>query len=117
MTASFGQLIKEQRIEMGLTQQRLADLVGRSPSTVRSWERDRATPNDETVIDSLSAVLGLDKAILFDLAGVEFEDSSPEPDPSSAFVEAAPESGLFEDGSEVSAAGGSARVDDVVRRR
>jgi transcriptional regulator with XRE-family HTH domain len=98
VTALFGQLIKEQRIEMGLTQQRLADLVGRSPSTVRSWERDRATPNDETVIDSLSAILGLDKAILFGLAGVGFEDSSPEP----------------EDGSEITAAGGSASTDDLV---
>lgn len=99
MTASFGQLIKEQRIEKGLTQQRLADLVGRSPSTVRSWERDRATPNDETVIDSLSAVLGLDKGVLFELAGVEFAGQSPEAISSSEVVEAPTPTGLFESGS------------------
>ncbi len=113
MTASFGQLIKEQRIEMGLTQQRLADLVGRSPSTVRSWERDRATPNDETVIDTLSAVLGVDKAILSGLAGVEFDDASPEPDSSSALLEGVPQIGLSEDRPEVSAAGGSAGTDVI----
>ncbi len=115
MTASFGQLIKEQRIEMGLTQQRLADLVGRSPSTVRSWERDRATPTDETVIDSLSAVLGVDRTILFGLAGVEFEDSSPEPDPSSALVEETPQNRMLEDESQDSDAGSSSGVNDVVR--
>ncbi len=75
MAASFGQLVKEQRIEMGLTQQRLADLVGRSPSTVRSWERDRATPNDEVVIASLADVLGIGAGILSELAGVEFSEA------------------------------------------
>ncbi|MDH5505333.1 MAG: helix-turn-helix domain-containing protein [Acidimicrobiia bacterium] len=104
MTASFGQLIKEQRIDMGLTQQRLADLVGRSPSTVRSWERDRATPNDETVIDSLSAVLGLDKKTLSDLAGVEFEGSWSEPDPASALIEDPSRNGLLEDRASVNGA-------------
>lgn len=75
MAASFGQLVKEQRIEMGLTQQRLADLVGRSPSTVRSWERDRATPNDEVVIASLAEALGVGAGILSELAGVEFSEA------------------------------------------
>ena len=71
MTASFGQLVKEHRIEMGLTQQRLADLVGRSPSTVRSWERDRATPNDRSVVDAIAAVLGIDGLLLSGLAGLD----------------------------------------------
>ncbi len=70
MTASFGQLVKEHRIEMGLTQQQLADLVGRSPSTIRSWERDRATPNDRAVLESVASALGVDGSLLAGLAGV-----------------------------------------------
>lgn len=70
MTASFGQLVKEHRIEMGLTQQQLADLVGRSPSTIRSWERDRATPNDRAVLESVASALGIDGSLLAGLAGV-----------------------------------------------
>lgn len=70
MTASFGQLVKDHRIQMGLTQQQLADLVGRSPSTIRSWERDRATPNDRVVLESVAFALGLDGSLLAGLAGV-----------------------------------------------
>lgn len=88
MAASFGQLVKEQRIEMGLTQQRLADLVGRSPSTIRSWERDRATPNDEVVITSLADVLGIEAVILSELAGVEFSELASDGTASAEVAEA-----------------------------
>ncbi len=56
---SLGGLIRRQREMLGLTQSRLAELVGRSPSTVRSWERDRSLPGDEDALFALGAVLGL----------------------------------------------------------
>jgi transcriptional regulator with XRE-family HTH domain len=80
MTASFGQLVKEHRIEIGMTQQQLADLVGRSPSTIRSWERDRATPNDRAVLESVASALGIDGSLLAGLAGVALLDMPDMPD-------------------------------------
>ena len=56
---SLGELIRRQRAALDLTQARLAELVGRSPSTVRSWERDRSHPADEASLAALAAVLGL----------------------------------------------------------
>jgi len=56
---SLGDLIQRQRAALGLTQARLAELVGRSPSTVRSWERDRGVPGDKAALTALMAVLGL----------------------------------------------------------
>lgn len=56
---------------MGLSQSRLGDLVGRSPSTIRSWERDDSTPNDPEVLMALAAVLGVEQRTLFDKAGVD----------------------------------------------
>jgi transcriptional regulator with XRE-family HTH domain len=56
---SLGDLIQRQRAALGLTQARLAELVGRSPSTVRSWERDRGVPGDQAAMAALMAVLGL----------------------------------------------------------
>ena len=79
MATSFGQLIKMQRIDMGLTQQRLAELVGRSPSTIRSWERERTIPNDADVLVTLAAVLGIDPAELGDLAGIELDPGFAQP--------------------------------------
>ncbi|MDF1595773.1 MAG: helix-turn-helix domain-containing protein [Acidimicrobiia bacterium] len=56
---SLGDLIQRQRAALGLTQARLAELVGRSPSAVRSWERDRGVPGDQAAMAALTAVLGL----------------------------------------------------------
>lgn len=56
---SLGELISSQRAALGLTQARLAELVGRSPSTIRSWERDRTAPADRASVAALAAVLGL----------------------------------------------------------
>lgn len=57
---SLGDLIRGQRAALGLTQARLAELVGRSPSTIRSWERDRSLPADDATLAALVAVLGLE---------------------------------------------------------
>lgn len=56
---------------MGLSQAKLGELVGRSPSTIRSWERDDSTPNDRDVLMALAAVLGVEQRTLFEKAGVD----------------------------------------------
>ena len=68
---SFGRTIRYRRTRVGLSQTRLAELVGRSPSTVRSWEADRSVPRDPEVLATLSAILGIDERSLFEKAGVE----------------------------------------------
>jgi len=55
---------------LGLSQAKLGELVGRSPSTIRSWERDDSTPNDPDVLMALAAVLGVEQRTLFEKAGV-----------------------------------------------
>ena len=69
--AQFGSLIAEHRERLGLSSNRVAELVGRSPGTVRSWERGRSQPDDPVVVSSLAAVLGIDEAELFVAAGLE----------------------------------------------
>lgn len=68
---SFGRTVRYRRTKLGISQTRLAELVGRSPATVRSWEAERSVPKDPTVLQTLVAILGVDERILFDKAGVE----------------------------------------------
>lgn len=68
---SFGRTIRFRRTKLGLSQSKLGELVGRSPSTIRSWERDDSTPNDPDVLMALAAVLGVEQRSLFEKAGVE----------------------------------------------
>lgn len=56
---TLGELIKQRRTELGMTQARLAELVGKSASAVRSWERGRAAPKGEATRSALAAVLGV----------------------------------------------------------
>jgi len=77
---SFGRTVRYRRTKLGLSQAKLAELVGRSTATVRSWERDKSRPNDPKVLSTLSAILGVDEAHLFSKADVEqptFEETSP----------------------------------------
>ncbi len=67
---SFAELIKRRRITLGMNQASLAELVGRSASAIRSWERGAATPTDENVIRSLAAVLGVEETTLRDAVGL-----------------------------------------------
>ena len=69
--AQFGSLIAEHRERLGLSSGRVAELVGRSPGTVRAWERGRSQPEDPIVVSSLAAVLGIDETELFLAAGME----------------------------------------------
>jgi transcriptional regulator with XRE-family HTH domain len=66
---SFGRTVRYRRTQLGLSQTKLGELVGRSPSTIRSWERDKSHPNDPHVITALSAILGVDERSLFEKAG------------------------------------------------
>lgn len=67
---SFGRSIRYRRTKLGLSQTRLGELVGRSSAAIRSWERDASIPSDPSVLQALSAVLGIDKEVLFEKAGV-----------------------------------------------
>lgn len=67
---SFGRTVRYRRTKIGLSQAQLGELVGRSASSIRSWERDVSTPTDPSVITALSAILDIDSRALFDKAGV-----------------------------------------------
>lgn len=71
MSVSFGDLVRRGREEAGLSQARLALLIGKSPTTIRSWEHGRTHPVDPGAVAALAAVLGLDEAELLGQAGFE----------------------------------------------
>jgi transcriptional regulator with XRE-family HTH domain len=68
---SFGRSIRYRRTRLGLSQTRLGELVGRSGAAIRSWERDASLPTDVSVLQALSAVLGIEAEVLFEKAGVQ----------------------------------------------
>ena len=67
---SFGRTVRYRRTRIGLSQAQLGELVGRSASSIRSWERDVSTPTDPSVLNALSAILDIDGRALYDKAGV-----------------------------------------------
>ncbi|MGA7097030.1 MAG: helix-turn-helix domain-containing protein, partial [Acidimicrobiia bacterium] len=68
---TFGRSVRYRRTKLGISQAKLGELVGRSTSTIRSWERERSTPTDTGVISALAAVLDLDERSLLEKAGLE----------------------------------------------
>jgi transcriptional regulator with XRE-family HTH domain len=68
---SFGRTVRYRRTKLGLSQAKLAELVGRSTATIRSWERDRSRPNDPKVLSALAAILGVDERQLYGKAEVD----------------------------------------------
>ena len=89
---SFGRTIRYRRTKLGISQAKLGDLVGRSASIVRSWERDRSTPNDSAVLSTLAAVLGLEERILYDKSGVQIPERETSPTVEEALASLAPDS-------------------------
>jgi transcriptional regulator with XRE-family HTH domain len=75
---------------LGLSQAQLGQLVGRSASSIRSWERDVSVPTDASVITALSAILDLDKQSLFEKAGVEVPVEEAHPTVEEALASLAP---------------------------
>lgn len=76
----FGSLVRHRRAKLGMSQAGLADLVGRSASAVRSWERGSSTPTDDVVVRSLAAILGLDESELLSAAGIPADDIAEGPE-------------------------------------
>lgn len=50
---------------------RFAELVGRSPSTIRGWERSRSRPGDAGTVRAVAAVLGVDEDVVTALVAGE----------------------------------------------
>jgi transcriptional regulator with XRE-family HTH domain len=74
----FGEIVRRGREQAGLTQARLAEFIGKSPSALRSWEQGRSRPAEVASVRALAAVLGLNEAELIETAGFE---PSPQADP------------------------------------
>ena len=77
---TFGRTVRYRRTKLGLSPAKLGELVGRSPSTIRSWERDKSVPTEPGVLHTLAAILGVDEKLLFEKAGQEVPahyESSP----------------------------------------
>ena len=79
MSVSFGDLVRRGREEAGLSQSRLALLIGKSPTTIRAWEHGRTHPADPGAVAALAAVLGLDEAELLGRAGFELPAARTRP--------------------------------------
>ncbi len=88
---SFGRTIRYRRTKLGLSQTKLGELVGRSATTIRAWERDRTTPNDPEVVVALAAVLGIDERVLFDKIGLDRPEVASSPTVEEVLAELAPD--------------------------
>ena len=58
MQNSFGEFLKQKRIEKGLTQKQLAQELFVSESAISKWEKNVARP-DITLLPNLSKLLGV----------------------------------------------------------
>lgn len=79
---------------------RFAELVGRSPSTIRGWERGRSRPGDPGTVGAVAAVLGVDEDVVTALiAGEEMvvpvTDRVEQERPATVAAPASPEQGAF----------------------
>lgn len=75
---SFGHLISARRHELGLTQVRLAQLLGVAPGTLRNWERGRATPTSDDTMTALAAVLGIGEKDIADEGAFSADPNHPD---------------------------------------
>ena len=75
---NFGSKVKELRLEKGLTQQQLANLLGVAVSAISSYESGSRYPSYEVLISlarifhvSTDYLLGLDKLNVVDVSGLK----------------------------------------------
>jgi transcriptional regulator with XRE-family HTH domain len=71
--AELGALIREARLEKGMSLGQLASAVGRSSSSVRRWERGEVAPA-ASVLPKLSAILDIDPQ------GLHHDENTPAPE-------------------------------------
>lgn len=69
--SKFGEMIRARRQELGIPQARVAQLIGRAATTVRTWEQGRSSPTDAHVVETLAAVLQLDAVSLLEAADLQ----------------------------------------------
>jgi transcriptional regulator with XRE-family HTH domain len=78
-STTLGRLIRESRLERGLSLGQLASKVGRSSSSVRRWERDEVAPAIG-ILPDLAKALDIDEAELQRLRpGATAIDDDPRP--------------------------------------
>jgi transcriptional regulator with XRE-family HTH domain len=73
---SMGRFIRESRLQQGMSLGQLAATIGRSPSSVRRWERDEVAPAT-AVVPQLAVALDVDVSAL-----EERRPDVEDPDPS-----------------------------------
>lgn len=71
---SLGQCLREQRLQGGISQEALAEMLGVSVRSIRRWEQDRAIPQ-EIARERLCQFLGIDPRFL--LGASNPEEASP----------------------------------------
>jgi transcriptional regulator with XRE-family HTH domain len=67
---TFATLVRRARAATGMSYQRISDLVGRAPSTIRGWEKGRSEPSDPETVMTLAAVLNIPEDTLLESVGM-----------------------------------------------
>lgn len=88
MALTIGQLIKQSRLNRGLTQEELGELVGVKKSAVAKWENGRVSEIGRSNLQGLAKALGLDPADLIGEDDVEVRKRIKK-DPKAAAAKAA----------------------------
>ncbi|HEX2152631.1 MAG TPA: helix-turn-helix transcriptional regulator [Acidimicrobiia bacterium] len=86
----LGRLIRRRRDTLGFSQARLGELVGRSASTIRNWERGKSTPASRGDAVALAAVLGLEEHEVLESAGFDVGDDRSHQTVEQAYASLAP---------------------------
>jgi predicted ATPase/DNA-binding XRE family transcriptional regulator len=79
LPASFGELLREQRIAASLTQEKLAELCHLSPKTVAALEQGRRRAPRLSTVKEIVDALGLDQAARTELAIAAAAGGAPAP--------------------------------------
>ena len=69
----FASILKQLRLQKGLTQPQLADRLGISRSAISMYERGEREP-DTTTMEAIAALFGVDMNYLYGMPTVTFDD-------------------------------------------